>query len=483
MSAEGSFTADLSSYAEPTPEAKAAAIVEEDELRHAQWDAWDEAARQLEADERGEPTVKEAPQTATPKAPGPPTKVATESAVPASEASEKPVAMAAAEPGIRARVPHTRLGYGAMDVPDGSGNWVDAAHVEEVAAAVERLRVQREARAAFAVELGAFGVFDSRKIVDINDLGSQAGTEYLIERILERGAISMLFANGFVGKSFVVLDWAACVATGRSWYGRIVARGRVLYVALEGHHTFPKRMAAWTQHFGEKVANGGIEVYPATVNMLDATSVDALASYLKEKTYDLVIIDTLSRAIAGGDENSTEQMGAFIASLAQIREAHEPSHILVLHHSKKDDVEKYRGNSVLFDGFDNVFCLRRVLLGDDAVSLADPRRRLIYQKVKSGQPEPQMNFAFEQVTGTGSAVLVLDVRAGLDPVARHLGDMLSNRAAGAGPITRTELKASLVTAGIYLTAASANARISTLISAGVLVFQQNSAEISVGRIG
>ena len=344
----------------------------------------------------------------------------------------------------------------------------DLKHRVEVEARKDYLRVDRDARMEFAIENGAFGLFDVSHVVDINDYGGAAATEYLIDHLLQEAAITMLFADGGVGKSFLILDWCLRVATGSSWDGRKVKAGRVLYVALEGLMTFPKRFAGWRAHTGIAVPKGAMEVYPKTVNMMDPTSVAALADYARAGKFALIVIDTLSRSVVGANENGTEEMGRFIASVTQIREAYEPSHLVVLHHSKKDDVEKYRGASVLWDGFDNVLCLRKKMIGTDPVSLADPHRVLLSQKTKDGLTPPPLNLIFEQVAGTGSAVLLRDVLAGVDSVVIHLADMLKGRDAKAGPVTRAALKRSLVTAGLYATEAIANSRLSTLIKNGVL---------------
>jgi len=358
---------------------------------------------------------------------------------------------------------------------------VAAKHDQAVAVKTEQLRVDRDARTALAVEMGAFGVFDTSHVIDINDFGDKAATSYIIDHLLEEGATTMLFADWYVGKSFLALDWACCVATGSSWDGREVKAGRVLYVALEGRSTFRKRFAAWRAHTDRTVPRGALEVYPATINMLDPTSVGALAVYVRAGKFDLVVIDTLSRSITGADENSTELMGRFIASVAQVREAHEQSHVLVLHHSKKDDIEKYRGNSTLAAGFDNIMCLRRLMLGDDPSAKADPRRLLIFQKTKDGLTPNSLNLIFEQVPSTESAVLVRDTLAGIPPIVQHLMTLQANPPGTV--VTRTELKKSLVAAGLYGSESVANARISALLKEGSLVFDQATSEVSVGVIG
>jgi len=360
----------------------------------------------------------------------------------------------------------------------------DKKHTDAVALRVEALRVDRDARVAFAVEMGAFGLFDPNKLVSFNALGAARPNDYILAGWLERGATTMLFADGHVGKSYVALDWACSVAAGASWDGRAVQQGRVLYVAAEGRATFTPRLAAWQAHVGARFTDRDAETYPYTVNMMDPASVASLASWVKKGRYDLILIDTLQKTSGGRNENSTEDMGVYVGSIAQVQEAWEPCHIVVLHHSKKDDPEQYRGSSTLWAGFDNVVCIRRELLGKDPLSLADPRRRIIVQKFRNGRhDEPLTNFVFTEVAGTTDSVLVRNVRAGVDPVVLHLIDMTTNRDPKVGPVTRTELKKSLTAAGRYKDEKSANARIGQLVSLGALVVDTATSGVTVGVIG
>lgn len=334
-------------------------------------------------------------------------------------------------------------------------------HERAVERRAEQLRVDADAKRVVAVERGGFGLFDPSATLDVLDLGKVRAPASLIEDVLERGQIGMIFADGYVGKSFLVLDWACRITLGIDWLGQKVATGRVLYLAMEGHTTFPKRLAAWEEHNGRKVDRGRLVVYPKTVNLLDRTSLESLADYQRREQFDLIVVDTLNRSIGGADENSTELMGQYIAALSQLREAHEPSHVLAVHHSKKAEPEQYRGASVLYDGFDSVICMRRVVLGDGEDERKDPRRRLVAQKHKSGMLAPVVHLTFEQVPLTDSAVLVRDAAAGVDPVARHLLTL-------GGKSTRKALAVSLAAAGLYGSEKSAAARITKLIGSGAL---------------
>ena len=66
----------------------------------------------------------------------------------------------------------------------------------------------------------------------------------------------------------------------------------------------------------------------------------------KHGEFDLIVIDTLSRVMAGGDENSAADMTALIRNVDAIR-ATTGAHILTVHHTGKDTARGARGHSSL----------------------------------------------------------------------------------------------------------------------------------------
>src|SRR5687768_9638876 len=74
--------------------------------------------------------------------------------------------------------------------------------------------------------------------------------------MVEAGAQGVIYGPSGEGKSFVALDWALSVATGRDWQGHATKKGTVLYVVAEGGRGIKKRIAAWKQNQGiTKLAN------------------------------------------------------------------------------------------------------------------------------------------------------------------------------------------------------------------------------------
>ncbi len=176
--------------------------------------------------------------------------------------------------------------------------------------------------------------------------------EPLIEGLLDTTAMSVIYGHSGSYKTFVTLDIAFHIAAGRPWQGRAVCQGLGVYIAAEGGRGIRKRLAALRKHYG--VDDIPFALVPCPINLLDAKA--DLPELIKlihaaEESYGaparLVVIDTLSRALAGGDENTSTDMGAFVRNVDQIRAQVPTTHLCIVHHSGKDASKGARGWSGL----------------------------------------------------------------------------------------------------------------------------------------
>jgi hypothetical protein len=183
------------------------------------------------------------------------------------------------------------------------------------------------------------------------DVAPVLETADFVEGLLIDGAMSVVYGESNSGKTFWALDLSLYVADGAPWRGRSVDRRGVLYLALEGGHGIRNRVAAWRKHYGVAVAP--FAVVPVQVNLLDPAAdavrvIEAAADAAEKlgRPVGLVVVDTLARAMAGGNENSPEDMGAFVRNVDLIRQTI-PGHVQVIHHSGKDTAKGARGHSSL----------------------------------------------------------------------------------------------------------------------------------------
>jgi hypothetical protein len=160
-----------------------------------------------------------------------------------------------------------------------------------------------------------------------------------------------MFGPSGCGKTFFTLDLAAHVAFGRLWRGRAVLKGAAVYVAPEGGYGILERLTAFSCQYGIDPKDVPLYVVPDPIDLCNSeTDIDLLLGHLanlpKDQPLRLLAIDTVSRALAGGNENSSDHMGTLIKRCDSLR-ASTGAHVMLLHHTGKDQSLGARGHSSL----------------------------------------------------------------------------------------------------------------------------------------
>lgn len=184
-----------------------------------------------------------------------------------------------------------------------------------------------------------------------DDITPALSSAYIIKGVLDEGAMSVVYGPSNSGKTFFALDMVFHIAVGRQWRGRRVKQAGVLYLAAEGGMGVKNRIAALRATHG--VTDVPFALRRAGLDLLqseaDLQQVYDLAQTVRAKAPDapqIIVIDTLSRIMAGGDENSAADMTALIRNIDAIREA-TGAHIILVHHTGKDTARGARGHSSL----------------------------------------------------------------------------------------------------------------------------------------
>ena len=172
-----------------------------------------------------------------------------------------------------------------------------------------------------------------------------------VEDTLTDGAMSVVYGDSNVGKTFWVFDLACHISLGMPWNGKEVEQGPVIYIAAEGGGSIKKRRQAFQQH--HEIEDAMLAIVPVAVDLLDeAADVSRIieacetAAEHYSKPIRMVVFDTLSRVMAGGNENSPEDMTAVISNIDKVRHA-TGAHTLIVHHSGKNAAQGARGHSSL----------------------------------------------------------------------------------------------------------------------------------------
>ena len=170
----------------------------------------------------------------------------------------------------------------------------------------------------------------------------------LIKGILGQGAMSIAFGEPNAGKTFIAMDMAWSIATGRDWLGnKIKKQGAVVYVATEGGIANDNRIAALRKEHND--VGTPFALISQGVNLRDPRAdtgplIETIKAVGVHFGVDVVfvVIDTFARALAGGDENSGQDAGDFITNVDRIRDA-TGAHTMIVHHSGKDKSRGARG--------------------------------------------------------------------------------------------------------------------------------------------
>lgn len=196
------------------------------------------------------------------------------------------------------------------------------------------------------------------------DLKSSSTKEWLVHKLLGHAEASVMFGKPGDGKSVLAEDMALHIAAGVPWHGRPVRRGAVLYVAMERRQLVERRAIAF------RFKNGALQDLPFAItggvlDLRDPKAVEGIVSIAKEleeltaEPIVLIVLDTLSRGLCGGDENSPKDMGAIVKSTGQLQ-AETGAHVMWIHHMPQE-AERMRGHGALLGAVDTT-----ILVGKDA---------------------------------------------------------------------------------------------------------------------
>ncbi|WP_072293309.1 AAA family ATPase [Nitrosovibrio sp. Nv17] len=196
-------------------------------------------------------------------------------------------------------------------------------------------------------------------LLTAEDLRGMPATQYRVKNVLPREGIAVVYGASGSGKSFLTMDLAAALSGLEEWHGHRVASCDVLYVCQEGHNGLPQRVQAYCAYHGADACHR-VRYITASFSLLNAGNIAMLVESIESAGIygGVVIIDTLSAASPGADENSSVDMGRILAAAARIREECRCLVILV-HHSGKDVARGMRGHSMLFAAADAVIKVTR----------------------------------------------------------------------------------------------------------------------------
>ncbi len=229
------------------------------------------------------------------------------------------------------------------------------------------------------------------------DLDALPTPQSLIEGTLMAKRLTVLYAPPESLKTFVALDWALSIAAGLPWQGRATTQGRVVYAMGEGIGGLAPRVAAWKRR-REFSGTAGVFFAKRCPDLLELKDVDKFILAANACKPALIVIDTLARALPGGDEDSAKDMGKLIYWLDRIIEQTGAA-VLLIHHTTKRSAKDERGSGALRGAADSMWRIQR----------AGNRLKLLSEKEKDTERPAPIEMKVEIVElgdGRSSCVIV-----------------------------------------------------------------------------
>ena len=231
---------------------------------------------------------------------------------------------------------------------------------------------------------------------DVADLilGARA-PQWIVKHYLEANSLAVIYGAPATGKSFVAIDIACHIATGKPWleHGLIKQSGAVYYIAGEGHNGLARRFAAWQLHNERQIPRDKLYISHTAIQAVDESSAKAASNEIDNRIAGgapkplLVVIDTLARNF-GGNENDAKDMASFINHLDKYLRVKYGCCVLIIHHSGHQS-DRARGSTALKGAVDIEYGLK----------LDDKTKQISLQnhKMKEGELRKEQSLMLKQV--------------------------------------------------------------------------------------
>ena len=165
---------------------------------------------------------------------------------------------------------------------------------------------------------------------------------WLVRDVFHGGEVIILWGESQAGKTALLLDMVAAIASGSDWAGHPVTRTNVIYVALEGQIGVRTRVQALEHDRGVSHLEGIHYVFNPC-NVASEADVNELALTALKHDAKFIVIDTLSASIAGmAEENSNSAMAGMIANVQRLTQMTGAA-VLLVHHCGNDPRRGARG--------------------------------------------------------------------------------------------------------------------------------------------
>lgn len=238
-----------------------------------------------------------------------------------------------------------------------------------------------------------------------------ARREWLVKDLVLARSFGIVFGPPGCGKSFLLSDLmlhcAAAAVTARrgqeaEWFGHRIGAFGVVYLVAEGSDDFVIRLHAWRLNQGIDPETPLPFVFLPTSVDLRTDDADTKRIVEEIRGIDLemrdrcgvgvgvLVVDTVSRALAGGNENDSAVMGGFVRNCETLQKELRIA-VVGAHHGGKEVGRGPRGHEALLGAAD--FTWEVTPRTDE-----EPTNRWIVRKFKAGAAGASHPFVLKSMT-------------------------------------------------------------------------------------
>ena len=185
----------------------------------------------------------------------------------------------------------------------------------------------------------------------------------IIAGVLHGGTKAVLASGSKVGKTWILLDLAAAVATGTSFLKYKTAKKQVLFINFEIRREFMADRLKVIQQRKNHSDLSCLDIWNLRGQSADfAALTQSIIERAGRENYGLIILDPIYKAMVGKSENVSSSVGVMCNQIEQIVEATGAAVIFAHHYTKgnaakKSQIDRMSGSGVFARDADTIITL------------------------------------------------------------------------------------------------------------------------------